>query len=348
MDPSYDNPPSMDYRCPICCKYGLHYKSLCPLNTDPFCIIQKRRTAGVDTPGDSSSGILRDWQRKIHEHENGELLRGRPLSRSWGRDSEETSCRPSPNWSPDESMNYSPNYSPSYSPNTSKSEDLMKRIKELNDMKMRIVQSDHVGTEDVLMIKKNLASTQTSEKRTRMSSPDNSKIQARREVNDKSPSPTKSEHLRKKLRQIESYETHAAQGGKLDWQAKVMIEKKSDYQTCLNTLETNIMDLGDIDAEMEDRPRLALRQNAPSSKRSKPNHKYHRTSSPSSETMDLDSEEHHQELKLNIISHNDFVKKLIERHPEMSQVVNPARWRKTALDMWDEDDDRRMKMAELS
>ncbi|KAH6673407.1 hypothetical protein B0J14DRAFT_654069 [Halenospora varia] len=50
MDPAFDRPPDNNYICSVCEKRGKHYKSLCPLNEDPFCIMQKRKAAGIITP----------------------------------------------------------------------------------------------------------------------------------------------------------------------------------------------------------------------------------------------------------------------------------------------------------
>jgi hypothetical protein len=348
MDPSFDKAPNMNYRCPICFQYGLHYKSLCPSNTDPLCIIQKRRDLGTATPGSFGSGILRDWQRKIDEHEDDDLLRGRQLNRSWERDSENTAYRTSPNWSlSNEIMSPSTNYSPTAS---KKSEEIMQRIKEIDNMKMRIVQSDSVQTADVLMIRNKAAGTRTSEKRTRASSPDPSSIRSRRSINEKSPSPTKPDTLRKKMRIIASYESWVAQGGELDKETKAMIENKSIYQARLDQLEhspePSVMDRDyEVDTEMKDSPGLAYRhKTAPSAKRSKPNSYEHQSSSASDDEMEIDREE----SKPKIITHSDFIRKLIDRHPEMREIVNPSRRAKTALGMWDDDDDRRMKMLVLS
>jgi hypothetical protein len=86
LDPSFDKPPGMDYKCPVCLQWGVHYKSLCPSNQDPYSINQKRVRAGIgrDTYGGSSgknlgSDILRSWQQKIDDNENGDLLRGRAI-----------------------------------------------------------------------------------------------------------------------------------------------------------------------------------------------------------------------------------------------------------------------------
>lgn len=49
MNPDFDLPPDRKYVCSICQETGTHYKSLCPLNPDPFSIIQRRNDAGYQT-----------------------------------------------------------------------------------------------------------------------------------------------------------------------------------------------------------------------------------------------------------------------------------------------------------
>jgi hypothetical protein len=230
----------------------------------------------------------------------------------------------------------------------------MQRIKEIDDMKMCIVQSDSVQTADVLKIRYEVTSNTTSEKRTRAYSPDPHSIRSRRAVNDKSPSPTKSDTLRKKMRLIESYEAWVAQGGELDKETKAMIAKKSTYQARLDEAESNptegMMDQDywdDADAEMEGSPGLAYRYNAPSSKKAElSSHHHHRNSRTSGDDMDMDGDP--EEPKPKIIMYNDSIQNLIDRHPEMKQAVNPARKRKTAMDMWDDVDNRRMRMLTIS
>ena len=55
MDPKFDLPPDKNYVCTICNQCGIHFKSLCPKNTDPLCIFQKRRARGITTPPEKGS-----------------------------------------------------------------------------------------------------------------------------------------------------------------------------------------------------------------------------------------------------------------------------------------------------
>ena len=224
----------------------------------------------------------------------------------------------------------------------------MQRIREIDDMKMCIVQSDSVQTADVWKIRYTTTSNKTSEKCTRAYSPDPRSIRLRRAENDKSPSPTKSDTLRKKMRLIESYEKWDAQGGELNNETEAMTAKKSTYQAQLDEAESNLAEgmmdqdyLVDADATMEDSPSLAYRYNASSSKKIELSSYHYQNSRTSSDEMDIYG--NREQPKPKIITYNDSIQTLIDRHPEMKQVINPARKRKTAMDMWDDDDERRMK-----
>ena len=43
LDPAFDRPPDSTYQCAVCHVWGEHFKSVCPRNTDPHCITQKRK-----------------------------------------------------------------------------------------------------------------------------------------------------------------------------------------------------------------------------------------------------------------------------------------------------------------
>ncbi|KAF8857235.1 hypothetical protein BDZ45DRAFT_691103 [Acephala macrosclerotiorum] len=62
LDPAYDRPPPSTYICEICDAEGQHFKSLCPRNTDPYSITQKRKSRGIRTPTKGTSQILREWE----------------------------------------------------------------------------------------------------------------------------------------------------------------------------------------------------------------------------------------------------------------------------------------------
>ena len=98
------------------------------------------------------------------------------------------------------------------------------------------------------------------------------------------------------------------------------------------------------DAGREQNAGAATRRNAPSPKRAKFSYRHRRTlSSKDLEDMDIDENEVAVHSKPKIVKHSDFVQKLIHRRPEMKEVVNAVKRRPTALDMWNDDDDRRMR-----
>ncbi|CAG8983271.1 hypothetical protein HYALB_00002708 [Hymenoscyphus albidus] len=63
MNPEFDKPPDDFYVCSICMESGLHYKSLCPRNCDPYSIIQRRRHVGYSTPGMVAESSVTDPRR---------------------------------------------------------------------------------------------------------------------------------------------------------------------------------------------------------------------------------------------------------------------------------------------
>jgi hypothetical protein len=60
MDPAFDKPPDFKYTCTICNATGKHYKSLCPKNPDPLSIIQRRKLQGLKTSSKVSPSSSRD------------------------------------------------------------------------------------------------------------------------------------------------------------------------------------------------------------------------------------------------------------------------------------------------
>jgi hypothetical protein len=79
MDPAFDKPPDLHYTCTICNANGKHYKSLCPKNSDPFSIIQRRKDQGLKT----FSVVPRSSSRDTIENE--ELLKIRQFDRDYAR-----------------------------------------------------------------------------------------------------------------------------------------------------------------------------------------------------------------------------------------------------------------------
>ena len=65
MDPTYDRPPPNDYECEICKARGQHFKSLCPKNTDPYSIIQKRKRQGINVSSSNKGGVFRENEKDV-------------------------------------------------------------------------------------------------------------------------------------------------------------------------------------------------------------------------------------------------------------------------------------------
>jgi hypothetical protein len=223
----------------------------------------------------------------------------------------------------------------------------MRKIQEIDDMRMCIEQSDTVNTADIITIKEKANDSWTSQKRTRVKSSESESTRSRRSINEKSPSPTKSRILRNKLAHLESAEKRAAatmSKGLFAAEKAALLAQLHDEENNRGKMDRDY----DVDAMKEDldpgRERnggAAARYNAPSPKRAKLGYQHRRTLS--SKDMDIDEEEVAANHKPKVVKHSHFVQKLIDRHPEMKEVVNAVRRRPTALDMWNDDDDRRMR-----
>ncbi|ESZ99068.1 hypothetical protein SBOR_0478 [Sclerotinia borealis F-4128] len=50
MDPAFDKKPPQTYQCSLCNKFGKHWYSLCPKNTREDSITQRRLAAGIEVP----------------------------------------------------------------------------------------------------------------------------------------------------------------------------------------------------------------------------------------------------------------------------------------------------------
>ncbi|EDN97043.1 predicted protein [Sclerotinia sclerotiorum 1980 UF-70] len=63
MDPAFDKQPPETYQCLICNKFGEHWYSLCPRNTKEDSITQKRLAAGIDVTTRHRSFDERDYYK---------------------------------------------------------------------------------------------------------------------------------------------------------------------------------------------------------------------------------------------------------------------------------------------
>jgi hypothetical protein len=211
----------------------------------------------------------------------------------------------------------------------------MKQIHAVEDMKLAIESGESVQSSDGVVMRNR--AHRSVEKRPRPVSPDASMIEERKVTNDKSPSPTREDTLRNKLALIDEYEHEAVHGKELDWKARALIAKKATYKARLKRMEeeVGIMDqpynsellkyLGDPFRKTPAVKRVKL---APSM-----------WTPPESSfriglTMGMDIESEGGKTP-KIISHVDFMKKLIGKFPELTKKINQVRKVQSATVMWD-------------
>ena len=357
LEPAFDKAPNDNYCCPICRKWGKHYKSLCPLNEDPFSIIQKRRSLGIETPGDSKGRLMKDWEEDVKE-KNKDGFRGRNRARGWKMDSGST-FRESPNYTPPAATRSPfPNCSPppasgSISPNwtltTSRNtEEISKQIIKNDDMKLRIEQGDEIGTEDVAMIRNRFDSDINSQgqKRVRVALPDSASARARRLLNEKSPSPTKARILRNKLAGIEAAEKDGEAHSEVKATLLAQLYEEENGGGRMDREYGGDSKKHNLDEGSDD---IASDCNAPCSKRSKLAYRPHHTSDTQiDDEMDIDQKDLPVHHKPKSMKYNEFIQKLLDCRPGMKETINHLQPRPTALDMWNDDDDRRFKVMSIS
>ena len=345
LDPTFDLPPNKTYQCPICRKWGKHYSSLCPMNEDPFSIIQKRKALGIVTPGDSKSRdgrILKEWENNL-DKTNKKVSREGMRAQGRGKSSGST-LRESPDWSPpDETPRSS---SAAYSPpganatNSKTTKEINKRLREVNEMKQHNVLSDNIGNEDVAMIRNNSDSVRNPKKRNRAESPDSAEANSRKVLNEKSPSPTKARVLRKKLAEIEAAEERGERSTEDKATLRAELHKEERLGRMNRRYDTDSRKR-DLEGDPDD---IAADENAPLSKKSKLVN-YQITDR---DMMDIDQKDLPVHTKLKITKYDEFIQKLIGCRPEMKETVGHVKPRLIALDMWNDDDDRRLKMISIS
>ncbi|KAI9645568.1 hypothetical protein NHQ30_006310 [Ciborinia camelliae] len=94
MDPAFDKTPPESYQCSICNKFGKHWYSLCPKNTREDSITQRRLAAGIQVPTQQRSLDKRDGYRpKLDDISklNDITYKGRDRdSKTWHREKRES------------------------------------------------------------------------------------------------------------------------------------------------------------------------------------------------------------------------------------------------------------------
>ncbi|KAL5316708.1 hypothetical protein ACEPPN_015758 [Leptodophora sp. 'Broadleaf-Isolate-01'] len=299
-DPSYDKPPDETYKCEICHKRGDHFKSLCPKNADPYSIIQKRRARGIVTTSPGACNSRRDdWEKESKAQRDREIDWHERRSR--GRLTE-----------------YSSSSSPRETPHSSKKLELLESIQDLEDRKRGLFreQSDDISD----MIREGTMKS-SDRKRDRpgyepasIDSPAANTIQAR-----------------KKARKAESEHTSPDSH---------MSERKEREGTA-HTQDCYVEDMEQNDTEMygyEDSNGVEAEN--------------HQSTPPVAFTLrpigmspgSMISDESSDEMEIDelisrpIKEYSPFVQNLMRKRPEMDEVVNVVKRRKTAREMWKEAD----------
>ncbi|KAK0102019.1 hypothetical protein ONS96_005987 [Cadophora gregata f. sp. sojae] len=297
LDPSYDRAPDDNYLCEICRKRGKHFKSLCPENTDPFSIFQKRRARGVTTPANQLS--TRRDERENQSRARRERERDRHEGRLIGRLTENSS-----------------NSSATNTPTSGRKKDLIDKVQEIEDKKQRLFreQSDEIGD----MIRENTAQRSSGRKRDHqeneailIDSPTSNTIQAKKKARREGEnSSTASQHTES----YERFETeHRHNIEEFERGSDTDMQNHADYSSHHSRKSTPSVGFGLRPIGMS--PGSMISDNE------------------SSDSMDID-----ELISCPHKEYSPFVQKLMRKHPEMNEVVNVIRKRKTAREMWKEAD----------
>ena len=300
LDPSYDKPPDENYTCEICRKRGDHFKSLCPQNTDPYSIIQKRKARNITTPPKGGTSRQDEWEREGRAQRERE--RERHERRAEGR-----------------LTAYSSSSSAMNTPTSTKKKDLIDKVQEIEDEKQTLFreQSDDIGD----MIRE--STTQRSSDRKRgLPNDDNTSID----------SPTsRTMHAQKKTRREgESSDLEVQNQERYDRFRKSHRPYTHSDEDMEQSNDTDMNGYADHVSHQSrnSTPSIgfALRPIglSPGSMIS---------DNESSDGMDIDEPGSRPGKE-----YSPFVQNLMRKHPEMNEVVNVIKTRKTAQEMWREAD----------
>jgi hypothetical protein len=135
LDPSFDSPPGDDYECEICKAVGIHFKSLCPRNTDPLSIIQKRRAQGIRTPQAHKGKVYLGRRKEVEDQKDAERREEQRKARlREGRLTQESSNASVASSSPSQTPKY---------------ERLMK-LEEIEDKKARLLVDESIDIDEIM------------------------------------------------------------------------------------------------------------------------------------------------------------------------------------------------------
>jgi hypothetical protein len=320
LDPAYDRPPDSNYECEICKARGKHFKSLCPKNTDPYSIYQKRKAKCITTPPSNKGKIFRDWQKEVEEKKEEAERRERRFQE--GRLTQ-ISSNPSPR---------------SASSTPSPKNERLEKLQEIEDLKSRLFKEEYYDIDEIM----GLCEVQEKD--------DNDRKRARQErfvSSSRGISPTTDMlHDRwKKARPMSRDEITSS--------PRVNVEMAA---TSVDHLHFNNESPGkrEKDTDMIDARSSANESNDGHADEQYTNSLYptnypFRTPKINLDSMSIDESDTDTSDKMEVEvakppkEYSDFVQKLIRRRPEMSEMVNEVKRRPTAIDMWKQDYQRRLE-----
>lgn len=242
-------------------------------------------------------------------------------------------------YSSDERMHDSPGYEDDgRSQKNAGSLDSMIQRQAIREMEKAIDRREGVGTYEVMWGNR-VYLRQAEKRRFGPDSPDAKFIEDRREANDRSPSPTKEEALRRQLAIIDELEFESSHGKELDWKARALVAKKAAYKARLKDLDmVGIMDTQEYESDLLKKIGYSFNKGVPKRMKLDPhsgipgNSAYH---SNNITTMGTDLVDSDGGKIPKIISHVDFMRKLIGKFPDLTKKINPSRRSKNAVDLWD-------------
>lgn len=354
LDPAYDKPPDENYICVVCKQRGVHFKSICPKNADPHSINQKRKARGIKTPTRMGRRDNDPQPRDDDRHKKGDRLEDRDHDR--GR----LSRAP-------ESPVYSREDSPSYPGNDitpSKTSRTLEKLQEIEDMKVRLFSEAPVESAEMTGILGTNAIEGSVEGSGKHVEQESASAASGRSSNETSPHSKAVTSRNKRLRKENENVDESPHGRMLEGSGSGTSPCGQEGPLVSGTSGSPNQPSQDyeIDIEMTDNSSPVEEKN---NKHGLENNSPH-TPTPVSRKLSF----HPHRLLLDLVTtsesksamgdlmdfddlippapevkptkqYSKFVLSLMQGRSEMSQVANPGRQRPTALDMWNQDDQKR-------
>jgi hypothetical protein len=211
MDPSYDTAPEYNYQCSICHQRGIHYRSVCPYNEDPFSINQQRLRQGATTGLGAVDKKLRREVSPIHGRNRSPKSPSVIFSEKSPFDKHIPYRQANSSSSDGSKVSYSPTLAPSPQTRITKAVGELQELDNIDELKSQLERSDSVDSVDIRNIRVRGMSSNGSEEENSDNFRELEPIvmewtPARRVSDQLSPSPTKTQTLQRKLLRIEVYE----------------------------------------------------------------------------------------------------------------------------------------------